>query len=64
MDIKAPVSLGMATFGFYIPLAKEKSLLKDKRKIVLVPCLEEVGLLLLYIYWKSFSMLASLHYSY
>lgn len=51
---KAPVSFGMTTIIFNIPSAKEKSLLKDKRKIFLVPCLNEVGLLLLYIYWKSF----------
>lgn len=50
-DIKA-VSFRMTTFVFNIPLVKEKSLLKDKRKIVLVPCLDEVGLLLLYIYWN------------
>jgi len=54
-DIKAPVSFGMTAFFFFnIPLAKEKSLLKDKSKIVLVPHFDEVGLLLLYIYWKSF----------
>lgn len=54
MDIKTPLSFEITTFIFNIPLAKEKSLLKDKRKKVLVPCLDEVGLLLLYIYWKPF----------
>lgn len=54
-DIKNPVSLGLATFVSNIPLPKGKPLLKDKRKIALVACLdEEAGLLLVYIYWKSF----------
>lgn len=42
----------MTTFVFNILLAREKSLLKDKRKIVLVPHLDKVGLLLLYFIWK------------
>lgn len=49
-DMKPPVSLGLATFVFNIPLPKGKSLLKDKTKIALVPCLDEAGLLLIYIY--------------
>lgn len=59
-DIKAPVSLGLATFVFNIPLPEGKSLLKDKGKIALVPCLDEAGVLLICIYWKSFWVLAVL----
>lgn len=52
-DIKTPVSLGLATSVFNISLPKGKSLPKDKRKTALLPCLDEAGLLLVYIYWKS-----------